>query len=123
MPIMNSAEERRQNELKEERKQTLAKFFDDFKASFIIWIRIGGITVGVMILIYLFAKIAYSWDLFYESDLEFQSIFFAVFIFFTVAIAACWFIAFFLYNTKHKRNTKYKTGENSQGGQNEWLKK
>ena len=123
MPIMNSAEERRQNELKEERKQTLAKFFDDFKTSFIIWIRIGGITVGVMILIYLFAKIAYSWDLFYESDLEFQSIFFAVFIFFTVAIAACWFIAFFLYNTKHKRKTKYKTGENSQGGQNEWLKK
>ena len=45
MPIMNSAEERRQNELKEERKQTLAKFFDDFKTSFIIWIRIGGITV------------------------------------------------------------------------------
>ncbi|MBQ2152764.1 MAG: hypothetical protein II440_04890 [Clostridia bacterium] len=47
MPIMNSAEERRQNELKEERKQTLAKFFDDFKTSFIIWIRIGGIMRSV----------------------------------------------------------------------------
>ena len=116
MPIMNSAEERRQNELKEEQKQTLAKFFDDFKTSFLIWIRVGGISVAVMIIVYLIAKVAYSWDLFYESDLEFQSIFFAVFVFFTVAIFSCWFIAFFLYNTKHKRNTKYKVIENSQGG-------
>lgn len=116
MPVMTSLEERQQKELQEERKQTLVKFFEDLKTSFLIWIKIGAAITGAFILLYLIATFLFKWDLFYETDLDFKTIFFAVFIFFIIAVVACWLVAFFLYNTKHRRNTKYKTQDVGRGG-------
>jgi len=108
MPIMTSADERKMRELKEERKQTIIKFAQDIKASFKIWVKVGGIATGMLILAYLFARFVIEWDLFYETDLKYSTIFFLVFLFFVFSVIACWLVAFFLYNTKHRRNTKYK---------------
>ncbi|MBD5111499.1 MAG: hypothetical protein HDT42_03055 [Ruminococcaceae bacterium] len=118
MSIISSAEERKLRELKAERKQIFIKFAQDLKSSFIIWIKLGGIISGVLILAYLFAKFVMKWDLFYETDLKYSKIFFAVFIFFLLSVIVCWLVAFLLYNTKHKRNTRYKDTGIGRGGNN-----
>lgn len=118
MPVISSAEERKQRELKAERMQTFIKFAQDLKASFMIWIKVGGVISGSLILVYLFAKFVISWDLFYETDLKYSTIFFVIFIFFLLSVVACWLIAFLLYNTKHKRNTKYRDSEIGRGDNN-----
>ena len=116
MPLMSGAEERQKLYLKEERKQTLLKFWQDLKASYLIWIKIGGIITGVLILVYLFTRFVIKWDLFYETDLKYMTIFFIIFILFLVSVGLCWLGAYFLYNTKHKRNTKYKDQDIGRGG-------
>lgn len=107
MPIMSSAEEQKKSELKGERIQTLKKFAEDIKASFLVWIKIGSLVSGLLILLYLSTKFILKWDLFYETDLKYSTILFIMFILLLVLVIACWFVAFFLYNTKHKRNTRY----------------
>lgn len=107
MPILTSEEEKQLLDKKNERKKTIGKFKDDYLLSFMIGIRIGGITLGAAIVIYLTAKWLFKWDLFYETDLKYSSIFLAITIIFMVLVVICWFVAFILYNTKHKRNTKY----------------
>lgn len=105
-------------ELKRERRQTLMKFAQDLKVSFKIWIKGGGILTAAIILAYLFARFVLDWDLFYETDLRYSSIFFAVFVFFVISVAICWLVAFILFNTKHRRNTRYKERVRIQGGGN-----
>ena len=116
MPLMSGAEERQKLDLKEERKQTLLKFWQDLKASYLIWIRIGGIITGALILVYLFTRFVIKWDLFYETDLKYSTIFFIIFVIFLVSVGLCGLGAYFLYNTKHKRNTKYKDQDIGRGG-------
>lgn len=116
MPLMSGSEERQIRDLKDERKQTLLNFWHDIKDSYIIWIKIGGIITGGLILVYLFARFVIKWDLFYETDLKYMTIFFIIFILFFVSVGLCWIGAYFLYNTKHKRNTKYKDQDIGRGG-------
>lgn len=118
MSIISSAEESKLRELKARRKQIFIKFAQDLKASFVIWIKLGGIISCGLILAYIFAKFVLKWDLFYEIDLKYSTIFFAVFIFFLLSVVVCWLVAFLLYNTKHKRNTKYKDTGMKHGGNN-----
>jgi len=117
MPILTSTEERQKKELQEERKRTFINFFEDLKNSFLIWIKIGASITGGLIILYLIATFLFKWDLFYETGLNFRTIFLAIFIFFLVAVGICWLVALFLYNTKHRRNTKYKAQDIGRGGQ------
>ncbi len=116
MSIISEAEEKKQREIKAERKQVFIKFAQYFKASFVIWIKLGGIISGGLILTYLFAKFVIKWDLFYETDLNYSTILFIIFVLFLLSVLVCWFVAFMLYNTKHKRNTKYKDSRKWHGG-------
>ena len=116
MRILTSAEERKLRELKEERRQTLKRFAMDFRTSFLIWIKISGVITIAAILIYLVAKHLFSWDIFYEMNLDFSSIFMLSFLLFLLSVAACWLVALFLYNTRHRRNTNYKPIGSGRGG-------
>lgn len=116
MSTMYSAEESKLNEQKAERKQTLIKFAQDLKVSFLIWIKIGGIISGGIVLAYLFTRFIMGWDLFYETDLNYILIFLMITILFFVSVCFCWFGAFFLYNTKYRRPNKYKEQEIGRGG-------
>lgn len=117
MPVLTSVEERKLQEQKEERKQTLIKFTYDFKTSFLIWIKISGIVALAAVLVYLISKFIFRWDILYETDLPVSSIFLAAFFMFVFSVIACWLVAFFLYNTKHRRNTKYKPLDVGRGGE------
>ncbi len=116
MSTMSSADEIILNEQKAERKKTLIKFARDLKISYSIWIKIGGIISGSLILSYLFTRFIIGWDLFYETDLNYTMIFLIITVLFFVFVSLCWFGAFFLYNTKHRRNTKYKSQSIERGG-------
>lgn len=116
MSVLTSVEEQKLQEQKEEHKQTLIKFTYDFKTSFLIWIKISGIVALVAVLVYLISKFIFRWDILYETDLPISSIFLAAFFMFVFSVIACWLVAFFLYNTKHRRNTKYKTLDVRRGG-------
>ncbi len=118
MLIMTSSDEKKQREIREERKQTFIKFLQDLSASFKIWMKIGGVVSAFLIIAYLFARLILNWNLFYETDLDYSKMFFMIFIFFAFCVLACWLVAFFLYNTKHRRNTKYKEHDISCGGNN-----
>lgn len=116
MSVLTSAEERKLQEQKEERKQTMIKFTYDFKTSFLIWIKISGIVVLATVLLYLISKFVFYWDILYETDLPVSSMFLVAFFMFVFSVIVCWFVAFFLYNTKHRRNTKYKVLDVGRGG-------
>lgn len=116
MPILSNSENKNQQVVENTRKETLVKFFCDFKESFLIWIKIGGITVAGVILLYLFARFILKWDILYETNVNFSAGFFVVAIGFIISIVVCWFVAFFLYNTKHRRTTKYKSLDIGRGG-------
>ncbi len=116
MPVIFNLEEKSQDKIHNSKIETFNKFFSDFKVSFLIWVKIGGILSGSIILIYLIARFVVSWDILYETNVDFAAIFLGLTIGFTLAILACWFVAFFLYNTKHRRNTKYKPLDIGRGG-------
>lgn len=109
MPLLTSAEERRQQEQKEERKQTLRNFALDMKSSFKIWIKVAGIVSAVLIVGYLISRFAFKWDLLYETETDYRNLFFWGFKISVGAVVVCWGIALWLYNTKHRRKTKYKS--------------
>lgn len=109
MSVRTSEEEKNLSEKKNERKKAFQKFKVDFISSFLIGIKIGGIILGIAILIYLGAKWLLKWDLFYETDLKYSSILLIITIIFSIIVFLCCFVAWILYNTKHRRNTKYKT--------------
>ena len=116
MPINSNSEDNTQQIINNERKETLIKFFSDFKVSFLIWIKIGGIVVGGIIILYLLARFVLKWDILYETNVKYSTVFFFVAIGFIISIIACWLVAFFLYNTKHPRGTKYKPLDIGRGG-------
>lgn len=116
MPIISNSEDNTQQSIKNERKETLIKFFSDFRVSFLIWIKIGGIAVGGIIILYLLARFIFKWDILYETNVNYSTVFLVVAIGFIISIIACWFVAFFLYNTKHHRGTKYKPLDIGRGG-------
>jgi sterol desaturase/sphingolipid hydroxylase (fatty acid hydroxylase superfamily) len=116
MPMIANAEERKQDGIQNSWKKTLLKFFTDFKVTFLIWIKIAGILSGIVILLYLVAKFILNWDVLYETNVNFTAVFLGVAIGFILAMIACWLVAFFLYNTKHRRNTKYKLMDIGRGG-------
>ena len=82
MLIMTSSDEKKQREIREERKQTFVKFLQDLSASFKIWMKIGGVVSAFLIIAYLFARLILNWNLFYETDLDYSKMFFMIFIFF-----------------------------------------
>lgn len=86
-------------------------------SSLFIGIKIGGTAMIIAILLYLAAKWLLKWDLFYETDLKYPYIVLIITIMFFVIALLCFFVAFILYNTKHRRNTKYK--EDNKGAKNE----
>lgn len=108
MSIRTSEEEKLLLERRNERKQAIKKFKSDFISSFFIGLKIGVIGLGLIVVAYLVAKLLFNWDLFYETDLEYTDIVFAIMVVFFIMVALCCFVAFILYNTKHIRNTKYK---------------
>ena len=108
MPLLTSAEERRQQERKEERKQTLHNFALDMKSSFKIWIKVAGIVSALLITGYLISRFAFKWDLLYETETDYRNLFLWGFKIFAGAVVLCWGVALWLYNTKHRRKTKYK---------------
>lgn len=108
MSLRTSEEEKLLSERKDERKKVFQKFKSDFLYSFLIGIRMGAIILVAVIIIYLIAKYLLNWDLFYETDLDYDSIVFVFTIMLFALTALFCSIAFILYNTKHKRNTKYK---------------
>ncbi len=108
MSIRTSEEEKLLLEKRNERKQAIKKYGSDFLSSFLIGIKAGGIGLALLVVAYLVAKLLFKWDLFYETDLEYTAIVFAVTIIFFAMVVLCCVIAFILYNTKHTRNTKYK---------------
>lgn len=112
MPMLTQAEEKQLQQQKEERLQIILKFRDEFLVSFIMGIKICGIAVGAIIVLYLLTKWVFKWDLFYETDLNYSSIFFVITVIFFLLVLLCWIVAFILYNTKHVRNTKYSVRNN-----------
>ncbi len=116
MPVLSNSEDRNHQVVENEHKETLIKFFSDFKTSFLIWIKIGGIAMGSVILLYLFARFILKWDILYETNVNFSTGFFIVAMGSIISIIACWLVAFFLYNTKHRRTTKYKSLDIGRGG-------
>ena len=108
MPLLTSAEERRQQESKEDRKQTLRNFALDMKSSFKIWIKVAGVVSLLLIVGYLFSRFVLKWDLLYETEMDYRKLFFSCFEIATGAVIVCWLGALWLYNTKHRRKTKYK---------------
>jgi len=107
MPVLSSAEEKKQQETKEKRRQTLLTFVHDIKTSFSVWIKLGGFIFGFLSVAYLFAKFVLKWDLFYETDVKYPTILFWLGLAFVGFMIACWVVAFIYYNKPHKRNTKY----------------
>lgn len=115
MSIRTSEEEKNLLERRNERKEAIKKYKNDFMSFFIMGIKSGSVALGAVIIIYLIAKWLFNWDLFYETDLDYTSIVFVVVIIFLVMVVLCCVIAFILYNTKHRRNTKYKTIDGGAG--------
>jgi len=99
--------ERELLERKTERKKTFKELTGHYLKSFVLGVKIAGITMAVVILIYLLLKFLGDWDLFYETDVDYLSLFFAMGIFFGGIVIICLLVAFWLFNNKHKRNTKY----------------
>ena len=108
MAVTTNSEELKFRDEKDERRNTLRKFREDFFASFRIWIKIGCICSAAVILLYVFLRFVLKWDLFYETDLNYPLIFLVVCILLVILIFVCWLGASFLYNTQHRRNTKYR---------------
>ena len=107
MSVLSSAEEKKQQEIKEKRRQTLLTFGRDIKASFAVWMKLGGFIFAFLSVAYLFAKFVLKWDLFYETDVKYSTILFWLGLSFLGFMIACWVVAFINYNKPHKRNTKY----------------
>lgn len=107
MSILTSEEERLKNDHRNELKNIISKFKDAFVSSLLIGLKMGGISLAVVIVIYLVAKWIFRWDLFYETDLRYSSIFLFITSLFIIIVFLCIIVAIILFNTKHKRNTKY----------------
>lgn len=105
---IRTSEEKLLLEKRNEQKQAVEKFKSDFISSFVIGFKIGGIGLILLVVVYLVAKILFNWDLFYETDLEYTDIVFALAVVFLFVVGLSCLVAFILYNTKHSRNTKYK---------------
>lgn len=108
MSVLTSAEEKKRQEIKDERRQALEKTVQFMASSFLVGIKLGGFMLLTAIVVYFFAKYLLQWDLFYETDVKYPSLCFKAVVFLLVIMILCWIGAFILYNTKHKRNTKYK---------------
>ena len=94
-------------ERKKDFRDARKKFLQDYLSSLSIGAKVGGIALIASIALYLIAKFAFRWDLFYETDLNYTLIFLLITIIFIVIVVLCIFVAIILFNTKHKRNTKY----------------
>lgn len=116
MPILTSEEEKQKSNRKQELKSVILKFRDDYLSSFLIGIKVGGLFLASAIIIYLVAKLGFKWDLFYETDLKYSSIFLFITAMFFIIVILCIIVAVILFNTKHKRNTKYRNSDNNTGG-------
>lgn len=108
MAVITSAEEKIQQDRKEERRQTLAKFWQYFRRSFLFGIKVGAALLLIVILAYCCAKYIFKWDLFYETDVKYSLLCLIAFAALLVIMFVCWVGGFVLYNTPHTRNTKYK---------------
>ena len=108
MPILTLEEEN----LKMKRRQEIMEAIDQFRQQYfssMLWgLRIGGGSLGVIIVLYFFAKWIFRWDLFYETDLDYELVFLILAIISLLIVIICIVVAVILFNTKHKRKTKYK---------------
>ncbi|MGN0470860.1 MAG: hypothetical protein ACI4GV_08100 [Acutalibacteraceae bacterium] len=107
MPILTSEEEKQIATQKAEMKSTLSKFKSDYLSSLFLGIKVGGVSLAFLVLIYFIAKYIFSWDLFYETDLNYSAIFMLIAAIFFAVVILCIIVAVILFNTKHRRNTKY----------------
>ena len=95
MSILTDEEEKIKSIRKKEIKDASIKFKGYYLSSLFLGLKVGVLSLAAVIILYLVAKWVFRWDLFYETDLEYSSIF------------LCIVVAIILFNTKHKRNTKY----------------
>ncbi len=116
MPILTSEEEKIKLTRKKEFKDAAMKFKGVYLSSLALGLKVGGLSLAGVILLYLIAKWIFRWDLFYETDLEYALIFSVVAFIFLFVVFLCIVVAIILFNTKHKRNTKYSTVNDTRGG-------
>ena len=116
MPILTSEEEKIKLTRKKEFKDAAVKFKGVYLSSLILGLKVGGISLAGVILLYLIAKWIFRWDLFYETDLEYASMFRFITFVFLFVVFLCIVVAIILFRTKHKRNTKYSTVNDTRGG-------
>jgi len=107
MPILTSEEQNLKMKRKQEIMGAITQFRKQYISSMLWGLKIGGISLGTVIVLYFLAKLIVRWDLFYETDLDYDLVFltFAGICLFIVII--CIVVAVILFNTKHKRKTKY----------------
>ena len=116
MPILTNEEEKIKQTRKKEMKDVALKFKDDYLSSLILGLKVGGLSLVGVIVLYLIAKWIFRWDLFYETDLKYASIFLFITFVFLFVVFLCIVVAIILFRTKHKRNTKYSTVNDTRGG-------
>lgn len=79
---------------------------ENLKSYLKIFARYGLIAIAAIIVVYLILFIA-GWDVFYETDIPFMSIFIFTSSLFFILFIASFVISFILYSTKYTRRTKY----------------
>ena len=116
MPILTNEEEKIKLTEKKEMKDAIRKYKKDYLSSLVLGLKVGGLSLAGVIILYLIVKLIFKWDLFYETDLKYASIFLFITFVFLFVVFLCIVVAIILFNTKHKRNTKYPTANSTRGG-------
>lgn len=98
---------------------TLESFFKDsvnetLKRYLKFFLRIGSLVILSVVCLYLILKFLFKWDVLYEKNFPFRTVFFSCCIIFFVLSLSTFIISFVLYNNKYVRHTKYtsKKGNN-----------
>ena len=107
MSILTDEEEKIKSIRKKEIKDASIKFKGYYLSSLFLGLKVGVLSLAAVIILYLVAKWVFRWDLFYETDLEYSSIFLFITFVFMFVVFLCIVVAIILFNTKHKRKTKY----------------